>query len=129
MAGIRAHLARIALAWLVLDVCFLGAVSLRLSSTAFDMSGTTCTCPHGDGKACPMHGDRSKSDAPPARSCSYRSASDPLAVLASSLIGPAAVVPSVSSTSIPVDRGARLPASQSEPLDVSFVPDSPPPRA
>jgi hypothetical protein len=74
-----------------------------------------------------MHHPKSKSTGD-SHSCSCRSASDPIADLAASLIGPAAVLVPPTSTIAPAPAAVLSAAFDPDPLDSSSVPDSPPPR-
>jgi hypothetical protein len=128
MRWIRPRLARIAGSWLVFHLCLLVSIPTSLCSTASaGVVKAECTCGHGDGQYCPMHHPKSKSHGD-VHSCACRSASDPLAEIAASLIGPSAVlVPSVSAIA-PSAAVSLSAAVDPVPLDLSSVPDSPPPR-
>lgn len=130
MRWIRPRLALVACGWLVLHVCLLVSIPTALCPPAASAAvSAECTCEHGDGQVCPMHHTRSKAAAGQGSdSCACSSTSDPLAEMTAALLGPACVL--VPSTVV-VARAAivtTLPAFHPDPLDVSFVPDSPPPR-
>ncbi len=61
--------------------------------------------------------------------CACRSTSDPATVIVASLIGPAGVLTPATAAISPAMITADLAAFAPAPLDRSFVPDSPPPRA
>src|SRR5262245_48473833 len=109
MRWIRPQLGRIAGAWLVFQVCLLVSVPAAVCSTT--LASTTvaarCTCGHDNGDTCPMHHPASVSKTP-SSSCSCRSSSDPIAVLAAALIGPAAVLASPGPLIDPVNAAADL---------------------
>jgi hypothetical protein len=129
MRWIRPRLARIAGGWLVFNLCLLASIPTAIGAAiSAGAVGAECTCAHGDGQTCPMHHPQSTNSTPD-RSCSCRSASDPIAALAASLVGPAAVLATPASGIAQIDASAGLPAFSPEPLDSSSVPDSPPPRA
>jgi hypothetical protein len=62
-------------------------------------------------------------------SCACHSASDPVAAMAASLIGPVAVLSASTSTILPTNGVKSVPTFNPALLDSSSVPDSPPPRA
>jgi len=129
MRWIRPRLARIAGGWLVLHLCLLAAVPTSLcAKTSVSSAKAECTCDHGDGRICPMHHVKSKSK-PGSHSCSCRPTSDPVAAIAASLIGPAAVLAPSPSAIVPPLAGRLSAAFDPDPLESSSVPDSPPPRA
>jgi hypothetical protein len=128
MRWIRPRLARIAGSWLVFHLCLLVSIPSSLCSTASaGVVKAECTCGHGDGNYCPMHHPQSKATKDP-HSCSCRPSSDPIAAIAASLIGPAAVLAPSVSTIVPARAVALSAAFDPSPLDSLSVPDSPPPR-
>ena len=126
----RPRLARVAAGWLILHFCLLVSVPAALCSmNSAVIALVECTCAHGDGQTCPMHRTESKSKpAPVSNTCSCRSASDPAAELASSLIGPTAVLALSASISAPISTAAWIRTFNPAPLESPSVPDSPPPR-
>lgn len=130
MRWMRPQLGRIAGGWLVFHLCLLISVPTALCSTVSPSAvAAQCTCDHTDGPMCPMHHGRSESKARNAHSCSCRSTSDPVATIAESLIGPAAVLVQSPFAIASADAADWLQAFNREPLESSTVPDSPPPRA
>jgi hypothetical protein len=124
---LRSRLALVVCGWLAFDLCLFVSVPVALS--AHDSAAVTleCTCEHGDGQTCPMHHTASKSThGSPARSC--RRAFDPAAGLAASLIGPAGVLAPPATVVVRADVVTSIVTRDAEPIESSFVPDSPPPR-
>ena len=62
---------------------------LRLTLPDDLEAGLECTCSHGDAMTCPMHHPATEPNAP---TCSYRSAANPAAAIAVSIVGPSAVL-------------------------------------
>jgi len=130
MRWMRIRLARVAAGWLVFQCCLLVSVPTALCAMSAGAVGAECTCEHGDGQMCPMHHVQSKSKTgSSSHSCSCRSTSDPVTAMAASLIGPPAVVALAASSIAPLVPAGSSPRFASNPLDSTFVPDSPPPRA
>jgi hypothetical protein len=130
MRWMRSQLARIAGGWLVIHLCLLASVPTALSMGSSSAVALKCTCDHADGGMCPMHHSRSASAlTTDHHSCACRGASDPVAAMAASLIGPVAVLSASTSTILPTNAVKSVPAFNPALLDSSSVPDSPPPRA
>lgn len=95
---------------------------------------TECTCNHEGGGMCPMHhtmhgsmaGHSMSSSSP---TCSCRPSADPAAIMTASLIGQAAVFAPIASLVVSERPSVALPSLALQPIDSSFVPDPPPPRA
>ena len=131
MRWTRSQIARIAGAWLVFHLCLVGSAPTAVCCT---MSATTnaaeCTCDHSDGGMCPMHHTRSHGmPVANAHSCKCRGTTDPVAALAAFLTGPIAVLVPSTSVVIPAPISAGVASLLPAPLDLPFVPDSPPPRS
>ncbi len=128
MGWLRPRLALVVCGWLAIELCLFIAVPIALSpgSGAVALSAE-CTCEHGDGQMCPMHHTRSTSHRGSAYTC--RGAFDPAAGLAACLIGPAGVLAPAAAVIPHAERVSTMVTREAEPLDVSPVPDSPPPRA
>jgi len=126
MGWIRHHVAHVAGAWLVFQLCLLAAVPAVLCSPESTVSfEPACTCTHGDGdgQSCPMHHPSASSS-----NCSCRSTTDSRAAIVASLIGPTAVLAPTSSTVAPSSALSAARSFSAEPLESATPPDSPPPR-
>jgi hypothetical protein len=130
MRWMRSQHARIAGGWLVIHLCLLASVPTALCSMGSSSAvAVKCTCDHADGGMCAMHHSRSVSAlTTDHHSCACRSASDPAAAMAASLLGPVAVLAASASAILPTMAGTSLPAFNPAQLDSSSVPHSPPPR-
>src|SRR4029450_995419 len=91
MQKMRRGLKRLAGGWIVLQLSILIAIptALRLTLPDHLEAGLECTCSHGDGMSCPMHHPEAEPNAP---TCAYRSAPNPAAAIAVSILGPSAVL-------------------------------------
>ncbi len=83
---------------------------------------------------CPMHhtmphGSMASHAMPSSHTCSCKPSADPAAVMTASLIGQAAVFAPIASFVVSERSVATMPALAFQPIDASFVPDAPPPRA
>jgi hypothetical protein len=130
MHWMRPQLVRVAGGWLVLHLCLLVSIPTTLcSTTPASIAAAGCTCNHGDGQMCPLHHSGSKAKSPSeSHSCSCRSTTDPIAALASALIGPAAVLAPFASPVAPTRVAGWARPFKSETLESSSTPDAPPPR-
>ena len=130
MVWLRPRLARIASGWLVVHFCLLALIPTALGSTlSAGAADTECTCALADRATCPMHHSQPKS--PPtsgSHSCSCRSTADPMATMASALIGPTAVLAPATSVVGPAAVPVRVPSADFESLESPSLPDAPPPR-
>ena len=126
----RPRLARVAGSWLVLHLCLLVSVPTVLrATTPASVDDVECTCTHAEGQMCPMHRSPSKSRSTSNSEPCWCCASDPVAALGASLLGPSALLPPSTEPAAPpvsVNRTVRVTA---DPLESPFAPDSPPPRA
>src|SRR5262245_11487209 len=127
MQKLRRGLRRLAGGWIVLQLSILIAVptALRLTFPADHQAGLECTCSHGDGMSCPMHHPESQPNAP---TCSYRSAANPAAAIAVSILGPSAVLTRSITPAGLVATREILTSLISNPIEIATVPDAPPPR-
>jgi hypothetical protein len=130
MRWTRSQLGRIAGGWLVLHLClFVSAPTAICCTMAATEAAAECTCDHSDGGMCPMHHTRSHGmPAADAHSCKCRGTADPVAALAAFLTGPIAVLVPSTSVVAPAPAPAGAISFVPAPLDLPFVPDSPPPR-
>jgi hypothetical protein len=127
MQKMRRGLRRLAGGWIVLQLSILIAVptALRLTFSDDHQAGLACTCAHGDGMSCPMHHPETEPNTP---TCSYRSAANPAAAIAVSILGPSAVLtPSIAPAGLIATREI-LTSLISHPIEIATVPDAPPPR-
>jgi len=123
----RRALARVAAGWLV---CQIGLLALTPSALCLSLKArgaeASCTCAHVEGPVCPMHRPSASVDP---KGCSCRGATDPQTVALAALIGPSAVLPpSVAAANLLV-TSSTLGNSPTDPVDVTLVPEAPPPRA
>ena len=127
MGGMRRGLARVAAGWLV---CHIGLIALTPSALCLTLKARTveasCTCAHTEGPVCPMH---HQSVTPDPQGCSCRGATDPQAVALTALIGPSAVLPPTVATASPTATSSTLTSALTDPIDITLVPEAPPPRA
>ncbi|MET0164033.1 MAG: hypothetical protein ABW318_03385, partial [Vicinamibacterales bacterium] len=128
MHKMRRRLRRLAGGWIVLQLSILIAVptALRLTLPADLEAGSECTCSHGDAMSCPMHHPETEPNAP---TCSYRSAANPAAAIAVSILGPSAVLTRSIAPAGLIATREILTSLTSHPIDIATVPDAPPPRA
>ena len=125
MTALRARLSWIAAAWLCCQLSLLTAAPLSLITQHSDATDpVACTCVHTGNAQCPMH-----HPAKPASNCQCRSTTDPGAAALVSMLGPTAVLASVTArlapppiTQLPTYSITRLTA-------LVAPPDGPPPRA
>ena len=130
MRPIRRRLATVIGLWLLCQTFALtaGPVSMCLGMAAAG-SGQQCTCAHSGGQeACPMHHPATPKP-PESKTCSCRSTTDTSALAIASLLGPIAVLPSVS-TAVDFPAAADSVAVAADAtIDGPQLPDAPPPRA
>ena len=124
MSRVRRRLSWLVRSWLLCQLCVMTAPSVALCAVATEVAESACTCAHGEGQECPMHYTTSKS-----KSCACRSAEDGPAIAMAMFIGETAILPSATGpAAFPIQTGVSQPMN-SHPLDPSYIPDSPPPRA
>ncbi len=127
MQGMRRRLTRFAGSWLVLQLTLVSAAPVALcGGVSSNAASVQCTCSHGDGAECPMHHAASSDDS---RSCSCRGTADDGIAVVAALIGETGVLgrpTRVTGPSVGAPAPQEAPAC---PLDLSLVPDPPPPRA
>jgi hypothetical protein len=128
MQKMRRGLRRLAGGLVVLQLSILIAVptTLRLMLPDDHEAGLQCTCAHTDGLACPMHHPETEQNS---STCSYRSAANPAAAIAISIVGPSAVLARSITPAHPVATSEILTSLIWHPIDIATVPDAPPPRA
>lgn len=127
MQKMRRRLRRLAGGWIVLQLSILIAVPTVLRLTLPDdlEAGLECTCSHGDAMTCPMHHPETDPNAP---TCSYRSAANPAAAIAVSILGPSAVLTRSIAPAGLIATREILTSLISHPIEIATVPDAPPPR-
>jgi hypothetical protein len=127
MQKMRRRLRRLAGGWIVLQLSILIAVPTALRLTLPDdlEAGLECTCSHGDAMTCPMHHPATEPNAP---TCSYRSAANPGAAVAVSILGPSAVLTRSTAPAGLIATREILTSLISHPIEIAIVPDAPPPR-
>jgi hypothetical protein len=135
MRWVRTNLARVACGWLVVRLAvFVSVPTVMCSSMAAGAMGVECTCNHEGGGMCPMHhtmphASMASHSMPSSHTCACKPSADPAAVMTATLLGHAAVfapIPFVVASERP---SVATPGLTFLPIDSSFVPDSPPPRA
>src|SRR4029077_9643252 len=127
MQGLRRLLPRIAIGWLLFQLCIwtLTPTALCLSRERA-LAAVECTCPHESGQACPMHHPAQRLNTTP---CSCRSTTNDAATVVSSLFGPTGVLAAPVSTSVVTAKSEGPLQLDSRPLDSHPDTDAPPPRA
>jgi hypothetical protein len=129
MQRMRRLLAHVAGGWLVLQLCLLASVPAALCWTPYTSPrAAECACDHSAVQTCPMHPATHRDPSSDSSSCSCRSTTDPLAEIAASLLGPAAVLmPPVLGIG-PMPMVGSQPVTNPQLHDQFAIPDAPPPR-
>ena len=110
---------------LQLSILIAVPTALRLTLPDDLEAGLECTCSHGDAMTCPMHHPKTEPNAP---TCSYRSAANPAAAIAVSILGPSAVLTRSIAPAGLIATREILTSLISHPIEIATVPDAPPPR-
>lgn len=129
MRWLRARVARFAGLWLVSQLAIVVCLQTVMYATGTAQAVVTADCACVGGTICPMHHGRSApAPRPDHGACAFHGTSDPLGAALLSLIGPSAIVTPLPVPFVP--SFARLTAKPAEraTVDLSRIPDSPPPR-
>jgi hypothetical protein len=127
MIAVRRRLGRLAGAWLVFQLCLVASVpTAACAGLPAAAHGAECTCSHDDGQTCPMHHRTAKSTA---KTCSCRSATDPVVVTIAGLWGPSAVLPTAIHVATPFVHPGFVSSPTTFLAEALVLPDAPPPRA
>jgi hypothetical protein len=124
MRRLRQHLSIVLLGWLFVQLTACAA-PVVLAAAFGAPAEELCTCASGDHETCPMHHGSSQGGA---GTCAMRGTCTPTDIALLSMSAVAGVLPQGIAVG-PADRSTLLSFSDSEPLTIPVLPDSPPPRS
>ena len=129
MPSLRAHLGRVAVLWIALQIGSAIATPLAAGLFGASLVDQICTCPVGDHQTCPMHhGQPAGDEHSAAGRCVLRNASGGVNAALLSLAGPLGVLP-VSAAAPVDDRVAVIDVPNAAVQLRSKLPPFQPPRA